>query len=205
MHSIANTIRTLRNEKKGGEDRWYWCRLSYTPWKGVGFAREPEPHLGRFVDRWRHPRRNSHSCMYLPALVYACSMLVNKKGQNGGRERRGTAKATNRATNSPLADTQLFLFVLSRSRAPPYASSHLPLCPPPSSWLLDSATRPVSLAPIYLRLALPPFLDLLLRPGGSNLAISIWPSSPLAQPWTCVIRALDNREQMRSYRRCSWR
>lgn len=63
--------------------------------------------------------------MYLPALVYACSMLVNKKGQNGGRERRGTAKATNRATNSPLADTQLFLFVSSRSCAlhtPPFIS-----------------------------------------------------------------------------------
>lgn len=125
MH-IANTIRTLPNEKKKkGEhrDRWYWCRLSYTcSVKGVGFARGTWTHLGRFVDRWRHPRRNSHSCMYLPALVYACSMLVNKKGQNGGRERRGTAKATNRATNSPLADTQLFLFVLSRSRA---HSTHL--------------------------------------------------------------------------------
>lgn len=143
-------------------------------------------------------RRNSHSCMYLPAAVYACSMLVNKKGWSG-RQRRGTAKLANRATNSLLADTPLSLHPLSHSCSlyslVSFSLSRFRFVVTPSRF------RDCSLRSFFLsfHFVSTPFFDLLCPD-----LISWSPSDlPLAEPRTCVIRALDNREQMRSYRRCS--
>ena len=133
-------------------------------------------HLGRFVDRWRHPRRNRHSRTYLPAAVYACSMLVNKKGQNE-RQRRGTVKASNRATNSPASWYTSFSSTLS---LPPFilAVSPSPFTRPPFPSRFRDFSPFRSLAPFFPPL-LPPstFFPRDFSPVSSNLAISIWPSS----------------------------
>lgn len=137
-------------------------------------------HPGRFVDRWRHPRRNRHSRMHLPAAVYACSMPVNKKGQNE-RQRRGTVKASNRATNSPASWYTSFS---SPSLSPPRPRGlSFSLYPPPFPSRFRDFSPFRSLAPFipprHPPAVLPPstFFPRDFSPVSSNLAISIWPSS----------------------------